>query len=113
MQEQALYEDSEIRITSAEIRCQERTIRTASVTSVSVESERPWKWLWVRFLPVTPERIDFINTPSWRKWQTQRSQKPWPQGMPVRPGPRGPIQSRRNIVKKHKQDQQPCFRGHE
>jgi hypothetical protein len=52
MKERALYEDSELRITCAEIRCKEQTIRTASITSVSMESERPWKWLWVRFLPV-------------------------------------------------------------
>lgn len=30
--------------------------------------------------------------PSWRNRQTQRSQKPWPQGMSVRLGPRGPHQ---------------------
>ena len=33
------------------------------------------------------------NTPSWRNRQTHRSQKPEPQGMSVRLGPRGPTSS--------------------
>jgi hypothetical protein len=43
----------------------------------------------VRLLPVTPKRMR-IN-PSWRNWQTHRSQKPAPTGMSVRSGPRGPV----------------------
>ena len=39
------------------------------------------------------------SLPSWRKWQTQRSQKPWPTGMPVRPGPRGPSSTRRRAAR--------------
>ena len=36
---------------------------------------------------------DAHTTPSWRNRQTHRSQKPEPQGMSVRLGPRGPISS--------------------
>ena len=31
------------------------------------------------------------HNPSWRNWQTHRSQKPGPTGMSVRVGPRGPL----------------------
>jgi hypothetical protein len=55
--------------------------------------EEPWAvnpLVPVRLRPVTPKRMQ-SSTPSWRNRQTHRSQKPEPQGMSVRLGPRGPI----------------------
>ena len=55
MQERRYYEDHEIQITASEIRCKQLTIRTDSVTSVSIASARPMKWLpFVILLPLLP-----------------------------------------------------------
>jgi len=45
MQERKYYEDHELLITASEIRRKHLTLRTDSVTSVSIASARPMKWL--------------------------------------------------------------------
>lgn len=67
----------------------------------------------VRLRPVTPLRIGNQQHPSWRKWQTQRSQKPWPTGMPVRPGPRGPITKEKTMKHRNAAQANFSFRGDE
>jgi hypothetical protein len=55
MQERVYYEDEALRITASEIRAKRLTIRTNSVTSVSVASVRPGKWFPVLILiPMIP-----------------------------------------------------------
>jgi hypothetical protein len=55
MQERRFYEDHELQITASEIRCKHLTIRTDSVTSVSIASARPLKWLpLILLLPALP-----------------------------------------------------------
>ena len=55
MQERAYYEDHELRVTASEIRCKQLTIRTDAVTSVSIASARPAKWLpLILLLPLIP-----------------------------------------------------------
>ena len=59
MQERAFYEDYELRVTASEIRCKHLTIRTDAITSVSIASARPAKWLpLVLLLPLIP--VGFI-----------------------------------------------------
>jgi hypothetical protein len=50
MQERVYYEDYELRITASDIRCKQLTIRTDSITSVSIASARPAKWLPLLFV---------------------------------------------------------------
>ena len=50
-------------------------------------------WSQIRVLPPRP----LSSVPSWRNWQTHRSQKPGSQDMSVRLGPRGPT-FRRGVV---------------
>jgi len=50
MQDRAYYEDQDLRITALDIRCKLLTIRTDSVTSVSIASAQPMKltaWMLV------------------------------------------------------------------
>ena len=55
MNEACLYEDREIKISATEVRCQQLTIRTDSITSVSITSAQPLKWLPViAVIPATP-----------------------------------------------------------
>jgi ABC-type proline/glycine betaine transport system permease subunit len=55
MQEHVYYEDEALRVTASEIRMKRLTIRTNSVTSVSVASVRPGKWFPVLILiPMLP-----------------------------------------------------------
>lgn len=55
MQERRYYEDHQLQITASEIRSKHLTIRTDSVTSVSIASARPLKWLPLVFLlPALP-----------------------------------------------------------
>lgn len=55
MQERVYYEDEALRVTASEIRTKRLTIRTNSVTSVSVASFRPGKWFPILVLiPVVP-----------------------------------------------------------
>ena len=61
MQDQVFYEDHELRITASEIRCKQLTIRADSITSVSIASARPAKWLPLFFLiPMVPLGFIFI-----------------------------------------------------
>ncbi len=55
MEDRTIYDDHDIKISSSEIRCQRLTIRTNSITSVSVSSAHPLKWLPViALIPATP-----------------------------------------------------------
>jgi ABC-type proline/glycine betaine transport system permease subunit len=55
MPERVHYEDEALRVTASEIRAKRLTIRTNSVTSVSVTSVRPGKWFPVLVLiPMMP-----------------------------------------------------------
>jgi hypothetical protein len=55
MEERVYYEDEALRITASEIRAKRLTIKTNSVTSVSVASVRPGKWFPVLVLiPMIP-----------------------------------------------------------
>jgi hypothetical protein len=55
MQERVYYEDQVLRVTASEIRGKQLTIKTSSVTSVSIASVRPGKWLpLIVLLPILP-----------------------------------------------------------
>jgi hypothetical protein len=55
VQERVYYEDESLRVTTSEIRTKRLTIKTNSVTSVSVISVRPGKWFPVLILiPMIP-----------------------------------------------------------
>src|SRR5580765_1363108 len=45
MQERILYEHGDLRISASEVRCKHLTIRADAITSVSVVSTRPLKWV--------------------------------------------------------------------
>ena len=62
MQDRVYYEDESPRVTAAEIRTKQLTIRTNAVTSVSTASVHPGKWLPLLVLiPILP--LYFILLP--------------------------------------------------
>jgi hypothetical protein len=67
MQERVYYEDKSLRVTTSEIRTKRLTIKTSSVTSVSVATVRPGKWFPLLVLvPMVP--IYYFFTPIVRMW---------------------------------------------
>ena len=67
MQERVYYEDKSLRVTTSEIRTKRLTIKTSSVTSVSVATVRPGKWFPLLVLvPMVPIYYFFI--PIVRMW---------------------------------------------
>jgi hypothetical protein len=61
MQERVYYEDKSLRVTASEIRTKRLTIKSDSVTSVSVATVRPGKWFPVLVLvPMVPLYYFFV-----------------------------------------------------
>jgi|SRR5579859_2825090 len=61
MQDRVYYEDESLRVTASEIRTKRLTIRTNSVTSVSVATVRPGKWFPLLVLvPMVPIYYFFV-----------------------------------------------------